>query len=252
MSLCQCHNDNSSDYQTRGYSISYLRKVKRDTLYDLNSTGQSRKCGRRNCSTCPHIKETSIIYDKNENPVSLKNTLDCQSRDIVYLIECASCGMRYVGETTQRLKDRINQHRSDINREQTTAVAMHFTGQCGSINFLKVIPIEAIQRQIPAAYTPAGIPDRCDRLFFLQREQFWMKKLNTLSPDGMNIRKELCSIIPLTLKFSDFSHQVKQVVKPHYQRIQELYYGAFHKHHLVTAYKRNHNLQDLLVRAKLG
>ena len=119
----------------------------------MNPKGNSKKCNNKRCKTCSHINETNKIYDKNNNPIPLNNNLNCQSKDIIYVIECSQCGIRYVGETTQKLKDRINRHRSDINTEQDKPVAIHFTQQCQSTQYLKVTPIEQLngrfQRNLP-------------------------------------------------------------------------------------------------------
>ena len=98
----------------RGYSYSFLRKIKRDTLYDLDSEGQSNRCGKPRCKTCKHIATTKSIQDRNGKLINLTHKLDCQSKNTIYVIECTNCRMRYVGESSQKLKDRLNQHRSDI------------------------------------------------------------------------------------------------------------------------------------------
>ena len=98
----------------------------------------------------PDVKRAStlqwagIIHDRHGNPVALKDNLNCQSEGVVYVIECKNCEIRYVGETCAKLKDRMNQHRSDINRKTDTTIATHFTRICPNINFLQVTPVEKI------------------------------------------------------------------------------------------------------------
>ena len=134
------------------------------------------KCNKPRCKTCPHIRETTVIEDNNGNPISLRSKLDCHSKHIIYVIECENCKIRYVGETSQKLKDRMNQHRSDINRQQDTVIADHFSLTCPNVNFLRVIPVEQVNRLVPASYTSMGMLDKADELQLLQREQFWIKK----------------------------------------------------------------------------
>ena len=38
---------------------------------------------------------------------------------------------------------------------------------------------------------------------FFQREQFWIKRLKTLTPHGLNIGRELNRLIPFSMIFSD-------------------------------------------------
>lgn len=45
------------------------------------------------------------------------------------LISCAKCGLEYVEETSNSLRNRLNQHRSDIRWAVDTAVANYFNTQ---------------------------------------------------------------------------------------------------------------------------
>ena len=237
--------------RTRGYSYSFLRKIKRDTLYTEKAAGFSKKCEKKKCKTCRYIKETNTVEDRNNVIIHLKHQLNCQSQGVVYLIECSNCGIRYVGETTQKLKDRINQHRSDIKRQQDTVVATHFNQQCKDINYLQIIPLEKVVRNVPQAYTTVII-ERSDEVRFLQREQVWIKKLNTLSPFGLNKRIELPPPIPFTIRYNDGAANIIKLLKPIYEKIQSRGGYRFHRRQLVIAFKKNQSLQNILVRAKLS
>jgi len=37
--------------------------------------------------------------------ISLTADMDCNSKDLIYLIICSKCKMKYAGETTRKLKD---------------------------------------------------------------------------------------------------------------------------------------------------
>ena len=130
-------------------------------------------------------------------------------------------------------------------------VSDHFTQQCPSVNHLRVTPIEQVQRFIPEAYTFRGMEYREDMLQFFQREKFWIDKLNTWAPYGLNIRKELPPPIPFILTFCDQTPDISRIVKSYYQKIQERTYPT-HKAQLVSAYKRGKKLKDLLVTATLN
>ncbi len=236
----------------RGYAYSFLRKIKRDLLYSLQTQGNAKSCGKPRCGTCKHIRETSIIEDKNGSPISIKDQLDCQSKHLIYVIECSNCKVRYVGETCQKLKDRINQHRSDINRKQDTTIATHFSQNCPNIEFFKVIPVEKVHRIIPESYTFMGFLDNSDEIQLIQKEQYWIKKLNSLTPNGLNIRQELPPPIPFSITFSDQSYDIARFVKTIYDKIQDRTHQLFRRLQMITSHKRNPNLKDLLVTAKLN
>ena len=253
---------NEMDFQTachtlfsvlrkRGYAISYLRKIKRDTLYGLNLPGLSDKCGKPRCKTCQHIRTTRTITDPNGNLISLHDQLNCQSKNVIYVIECSNCGIRYVGETSQKLKDRVNQHRSDINCKRSKVIATHFSQNCPDRNFLKITPVEKVPRLIPEAYSPATLMEYSDEVRLYKREQAWMRRLKTLHPRGLNQREELSPPIPFCIIFNDKAYEIANLVKTTYLRIQERTGRIYHKSQIVSAYKRNRNLKDFLVRSKL-
>lgn len=46
--------------------------------------------------------------------------------NVVYKIKCNTCGAYYVGQTKQRLRDRVTQHKSDIRvKPKACALANH-------------------------------------------------------------------------------------------------------------------------------
>ena len=108
-----------------------------------------------------------------------------------------------IGESSQKLKDRLNQHRSDIKCKTNTVIAKHFSQNCPDINFLQIIPLEKVDRLIPEEYTFMGMLDSSDETRLFQREQSWMKRLKTLAPHGLNKRQELPPPIPFCMKFND-------------------------------------------------
>ena len=94
--------------------------------------------------------------------------------------------------------------------------------------------------------------DNTDQVKFFQREQSWIKRLKTLTPHGLNKRQELPPPIPFTIKFSDQACDIAKLVKTAFERIQERSGAAYWRSQIVTAYKRNPNLGDFLVRAKIN
>ena len=196
-----------STLKRRGYSISFLKKVKRDTIFGLTTTGSSQKCSQSHCRTCQHIKETTTIVDNNSLPIGLSHNLNCKSSNVIYMIQCSNCNIKYVGETSRKLKDRINQHRSDINTYKLTPVAIHFTQTCPDISYFQVIPLEKVKEKehnpeiwndnhnLPLTGEETMIERlkivKADQYHLLTREQYWIKRLKTLSPHGLNLRTEI-------------------------------------------------------------
>ena len=106
--------------------------------------------------------------------------MTCSSSNIIYLITCSRCGVQYVGETSQRLNLRMNNHRTAINGKKDTILYEHFRQEDGChITHCIVQPIEKIDDS-------GSKQDQKKKR--LEREAFWIKKLRTLTPYGLNDR----------------------------------------------------------------
>lgn len=78
------------------------------------------------------------IYD-------IKSFINCNTRYVIYLITCKACRVQYVGCTTGRLRDRLNDHIGNIDRKQATNVARHFNNfHGGDTSLLQIQGIEKI------------------------------------------------------------------------------------------------------------
>ena len=123
------------------------------------------QCTRKFSSTS--TKEEFFIYC----------TVTCKTENIIYLLECGICGHQYVGETKRQLRDRLNNHRSDAQLKPHRSLSRHLSsrGHNNSFDDLKVTIIE---------HDPTW-----DDTGRRNRESFWIRKLKTLSPNGINVRR---------------------------------------------------------------
>jgi len=69
------------------------------------------------------------FYNSKTNNNFYRNTKDkidkMNKSNVIYKVEC-QCGDSYVGQTKQKLKNRINQHRNDISKGETlTGLSKH-------------------------------------------------------------------------------------------------------------------------------
>ena len=94
-----------------------------------------------------------------------------------------------------------------------------------------------------------GLTSLRDLLSLLRREQFWINKLGTRVPSGLNKREELPPPIPFILQFNDQAGKISQVIRESYDKLQNTQFGIYHKYPLVLGYRRNQNLKDLLISA---
>ena len=138
--------------------------------------GQCQKCDSRRCMTCTNIQCTQKFSRTHtgEEFITYCNA-NCKTENIIYLLECAICGLQYIGETKQQISKRLNGHRSDANCKPDLPLSRHFrsTGHHDSFGKLKVTIID----------------HKWDDKSRQERESFWIRKLETLSPNGINEKK---------------------------------------------------------------
>jgi len=133
------------------------------------------RCMHKMCKCCRHIQPADAVYIPHINQkILIEEAMNCSSRNIIYVIICTKCNKVYVGETKNKLKDRMNKHRSDIRLHRSnSAVAIHFNGAAHNLGHLRVFPLEKIH-----------VDDDKTRK---NRESFWIKKLDSKYPKGLNI-----------------------------------------------------------------
>ncbi|OCT76182.1 hypothetical protein XELAEV_18031374mg [Xenopus laevis] len=107
----------------------------------------------------------------------LKGHFTCLSKFVVYTLVCP-CGLIYVGETMLQIKTRICQNRSTIRRSNTKLlVYKHYVEKGHLDSELKFMVLEDVR--------PLRHRGDCE-LLLRKREVWWIHKLNTLVPNGLN------------------------------------------------------------------
>ena len=160
----------------------------RSQLPDIEETGKSEPCGgkRPPCHLCKNMKNTCTFKSKHFNEVyKINNDYNCNSKMAVYLIECRVCGEQYTGSTKTKFRSRANNykstHRKFLNKKE--------------------VPKQALkQKRFHDHYcteSQTGIEDwvitlidRADTLKELRKKElYWMYKLKTYAPYGLNERE---------------------------------------------------------------
>ena len=107
--------------------LKFINKTK-FTFTDVdnkNNKGLVHKCNSKHkCVLCVNLKPSDSFHssltprkygtkcdDKNIN------TLNCSTSNFIYLINCCRCGLPYVGETVQSLRDRFSGHRAGMKNQ---------------------------------------------------------------------------------------------------------------------------------------
>ena len=124
-----------------------FEKLTNNSICDGYNPRQIHCCSSSRCGLCPKLKTGSIFKSSlmgREYLVICNSHLSCDSKHVVYLISCCKCVFQYVGETSQLLRCRINQHRSSIRRTNLTLAAKHFASPGHTIDDIRVMPIEPV------------------------------------------------------------------------------------------------------------
>ena len=123
------------------------------------------KC--KGCPICPYIRQGKKIRATATNfTAEIEQQVNCQTRNIVYCIQCRKCCIQYIGETQRSLQERISGHKGYITKPlKHKATGEHFNLPGHSVADMEVSIVEKTFNE--------------DHQFRKQREQMWIEKLNT-------------------------------------------------------------------------
>ena len=140
-----------------------------------------KRCDRRNCQVCKYLTggHTFCNGEGTRTYNLRKGVLDCNSKLVVYKLQCRTCNKQYIGSTITPFRLRFNNYKS------------HFR------SFLKGNSVP--QAHLFSHFTEAGHNGMDDWEFQLidrsnhtqqlrKRESYWQFKLNTFRPNGLNER----------------------------------------------------------------
>ena len=143
----------------------------------------SFRCGKNCASTCPYIFHglTNYTFFSTGETRSINSHIICETKTLIYMIQCNRCHEQYIEETKRRLKDRFNEHRRTLDnaniKSKPTTVAEHFLSSPHNISKdMLLIPIEKIFSNRDSIRKA--------------REAFLISKGRTIDPNGLNIREE--------------------------------------------------------------
>lgn len=137
-------------------------------------TVKTRGCNVRGCGVYPslHLRNT-FACTSTERRVSIPHVITCDTHLIIYVLECGVCKLQYVGMTKRSMKERMRRYRNEfannnwryrslLYRHADTHKRFDF-----SIILLERNTVDEIKR----------------------RETYWISRLRTLSPLGLNTKR---------------------------------------------------------------
>ena len=243
----------------RGYSKRFLRSIKSETLaniktgnslntpfnYDPSINASSTQCERPFCPTCEYFEPRSeIVSTATKQTFKIQTNISCNSNNLIYLIECDNCGLQYIGQTKRSLRHRFHNHRFDILNNRKTSVANHFNQLRCEMSDCSITPIFKC---------PTLESEELTTKKRLEIEQYFISLLKTYQPFGLNISKRKYPDSPtvqFVVPYSGLATKASKVVRNHFSNLQEKLPNVF-PDAIITAYKRNKNIGDMLVSSKI-
>ena len=113
---------------------------------------------------------------------NIKQHLDCNVRNVIYLITCNFCQKQYVG-STKNLKTRFTNYKSDIKQSKKSCTCVQHFGKVHNWSDFRIQPIEQVH------LTDEMQSSEKERKL-LARERHWMAELRTIH-FGLNDRDDL-------------------------------------------------------------
>ena len=155
------------------------------------------KCN--NCYLCRHyLQETKTFTSFHTNQVfDIRQHITCNTKNVIYLVECLQHLVSNVGYTTNNMKMRFSNTKSHIKKKKLSCeICSHMITENHEIDFqtystydeslsklVRVTVIEAVQG-IEKGDSTKVKEEKCEK-----REAFWQRQLRTLTTyGGLNIR----------------------------------------------------------------
>ena len=139
------------------------------------STGNScRRCTSIRCKACNYITEGARFRSAvNDKTFTVRGSLNCTSKNLVYLVSCRKCNQQYVGETGRTLGERICDHLSCIRLKKPTPIGLHFNQAGHSVSDFTAKAIEQFSETDTVQVRR-------------MKETTWQTLLQTAYPYGIN------------------------------------------------------------------
>ena len=133
------------------------------------------KC-KQNCNICPYVNTCKLVKSTyTDKVVHLSREYNCQSKNLVYLVQCLKCKDQYIGETKKTLNFRFTQHIGYVHRnDQRQATGRHFNSDGHLLSDMSITVLETI--------------NTLDEAYRKRRESHWIQEFN-LKHKGMNRKR---------------------------------------------------------------
>ena len=142
----------------------------------LDRTPHGYKACNKTCDSCKNfvVETTTIKSNATGRIFHIRRDCNCESKNVIYVASCLTCGKQGVGSTT-KWKPCLRNYKSHIrNRRPTCCIVKHFMDQCvdESLSNLKFTIVDVLNNV--DLLNETEIDD-----ILLQKEKFWIGTLVT-------------------------------------------------------------------------
>ena len=115
--------------------IRTLTTTKRQQNVEIEPKPGMVTCTDSRCELCSlgYIEEYTSLTTSSGKVWEIKSHINCNSRNVLYYLECLFCNeITKTGKTKTRLRERLNNHRSECGTGRTTDVFDKHCHECGA------------------------------------------------------------------------------------------------------------------------
>lgn len=103
-----------------------------------------RPCGKTRCKICPLITPTDTAKSNfSKFSFRIKESLDCDSSNVVYRLHCEMCGKDYIGQTENAFRLRFNNHKSHVTSQPDLPFSKHMRLPDHSIEHIRITLLQS-------------------------------------------------------------------------------------------------------------
>ena len=170
-----------------------LVRAKLPPIEEEPGCNKCQKPGRKGppCQICKMMEVSTTFTDNVETRIFniRKGPLDCNSTNIVYLIQCRFCKKQYCGSTITKCRTRLNNYKSKFRKYKekfvnNTLETMTTIEQASFYDHFCQEDHTGI-----SDWSLKLIDQADDERSLRIKESFWQHKLNTFVPNGLNERE---------------------------------------------------------------
>ena len=126
------------------------------------------------------VNTNTFKSNQTKRVLNIYHTITCQSQWIIYLLECFLCNLQHVGKSETSFSIRLNNDWKDVSNPEAIPACVHFRKEGHNcIQHAKLTLIEQLTNT-------ENVSKATLKLRLKLREDFWILKLDTLSPEGLN------------------------------------------------------------------